>query len=100
MGAVADGAGSAKYSHIGSKIAVETALKYLSKISEYLQKRKGFWQRASQALSEIEAKKLFAKTVNQVIAELKNQAANNDYSVQDLACTLLVFMFLLLGLSR
>ena len=92
VGAVADGAGSAKYSHIGSKIAVETALKYLSKISEYLQKRKGFWQRASQALSEIEAKKLFAKTVNQVIAELKNQAANNDYSVQDLACTLLVFI--------
>ena len=38
VGAVADGAGSAKYSDIGSKLAVETALKYLSKISEYLQK--------------------------------------------------------------
>ncbi len=92
VGAVADGAGSAKYSEIGSKLAVETALKYLSKISEYLQKRKGFWQRVSQPLSEIKAKKLFAKTVKQVIAELKNQAANNDYSVHDLACTLLVFV--------
>ncbi|MTJ10525.1 PP2C family serine/threonine-protein phosphatase [Anabaena sp. UHCC 0204] len=92
VGAVADGAGSAKYSQIGSELAVKTALKYLSRISEYLQKRKGFWQRFSQPLSQIEAKKLFAKTVNQVIVELNKQAANKGYSVNDLACTLLVFV--------
>jgi serine/threonine protein phosphatase PrpC len=92
VGAVADGAGSAKYSHIGSKVAVETTLKYLSRISEYLQNRKRFWERVSQPLSEQEAKKLFTKTVNHVIAELKKQAENKDYSVNDLACTLLVFI--------
>ena len=92
VGVVADGAGSAKYSHIGSEIAVETALKYLSKISEYLQKRKRFWERFSQPLSEIEAKKLFTKTVKEVITALNKKADNNDYSVSDLACTLLVFV--------
>ncbi|WP_413176011.1 PP2C family serine/threonine-protein phosphatase [Anabaena azotica] len=92
VGAVSDGAGSAKYSHFGSELAVKTALKYLSRISEYLQKRKGFWQRFSQPLSQIEAKKLFTKTVNQVIAELNKQATNKGYSVNDLACTLLVFI--------
>jgi serine/threonine protein phosphatase PrpC len=92
VGAVADGAGSAKYSHIGSKVAVETTLKYLSTISEYLQQRKRCWQRVSQPLSEQEAKKLFTKTVNHVISDLTKQAANKDYSVSDLACTLLVFV--------
>lgn len=92
VGAVADGAGSAKYSHFGSELAVETALKYLSRISEYPQKRKRFWEKFSQPLSEPEAKHLFTKTVNHVIAELKKQAKNKDYSVNDLACTLLVFV--------
>jgi len=63
VGAVADGAGSAKYSDVGSKLAVETVLKYLGRISEYLQKRKHWWQKISQPLSEQEAKKLFAGTV-------------------------------------
>jgi hypothetical protein len=92
VGAVADGAGSAKYSDIGSKVAVETTLKYLSRISEHLQKRKRFWERVSQPLSEQEAKKLFTKTVNHVIANLKKQAEIKDYYVNDLACTLLVFV--------
>ncbi|WP_338422938.1 protein phosphatase 2C domain-containing protein [Anabaena sphaerica] len=75
VGAVADVAGSAKYSHIGSTVAVGTAIKYLSKISEYLQNRKRFWERFSQPLSEPEAKKLFTKTVNHVIAELKKTSS-------------------------
>ncbi|NDJ26269.1 protein phosphatase 2C domain-containing protein [Nostoc sp. B(2019)] len=92
VGAVADGAGSAKYSDVGSELAVETALKYLSKISEYLRKRQRWWQKFSQALSQTEAENLFTKTVNKVIAELGKQAAKKDYSVNDLACTLLVFV--------
>ncbi|MEA5619428.1 PP2C family serine/threonine-protein phosphatase [Cronbergia sp. UHCC 0137] len=92
VGAVADGAGSAKYSQIGSELAIKTALKYLSRISEYLEKRKGFWERFSGSFSQIEAKKIFTKTVNQVIDELNKQAANQGYAVHDLACTLLVFV--------
>lgn len=86
VGAVADGAGSAKYSDIGSKLAVKTVLKYFSDINEYPQKRD------SQPLSKEEAQKLFAEIVNQVITKLHNQADKEDYSVNDLACTLLVFL--------
>lgn len=92
VGAVADGAGSAKHSDVGSKLAIETVLKYLGKISEYLQKRKRCWQKISQELSQTEAENLFTKTVNKVTAELGKQAAKEDYSVNDLACTLLVFV--------
>ncbi|MBN3928036.1 MAG: protein phosphatase 2C domain-containing protein [Nostoc sp. NMS4] len=92
VGAVADGAGSAKHSDVGAKLAVETALKYLSKISEYLRKRQHWWQKVYQALSQQEAEKLFTKTVNKVIAELGKKADKENYSVNDLACTLLVFV--------
>ncbi|AFZ28070.1 hypothetical protein Cylst_6099 [Cylindrospermum stagnale PCC 7417] len=87
VGAVADGAGSAKYSQIGSKLAVETVLKCFAEINQYPD-RQGF----SQPLGKIEAEKLFAKIVNQVITDLNNQAAKEGYSVNDLACTLLVFV--------
>ncbi|WP_414544055.1 PP2C family serine/threonine-protein phosphatase [Nostoc sp. CCY0012] len=92
VGAVADGAGSAKYSDVGSQLAVKTGLKYLSKISEYLHKRKRCWQRFSQKLSQTEAEKLFSKTHKKVLAELCNKATTEDYSIHDLACTLLVFV--------
>ncbi|BAY62784.1 hypothetical protein NIES22_28590 [Calothrix brevissima NIES-22] len=92
VGAVADGAGSAKYADVGAKLAVETTLKYLSRISEYLRKRQRCWERFSHALSETEAKKLFTKTLAKVIKELEKQAVTKDYLVNDLACTLLVFV--------
>ncbi|MHC5821956.1 MAG: PP2C family serine/threonine-protein phosphatase [Nostoc sp.] len=92
VGAVADGAGSAKHSDVGAKLAVKTVLKYLGRISEYLQNRKHCLEKISQPLSEQEAKKLFAGTVKTVIAKLHKQAAEGDYSVNDLACTLLVFV--------
>lgn len=87
VGAVADGAGSAKYSEIGSELAVETVIKCFAEINEYPEKQ-GF----SQPLCKIEAEKLFAKVVNQVITNLNKQAAEEDYLVKDLACTLLVFV--------
>lgn len=90
IGAVADGAGSAKYADIGAKIAVKTALRYLTGVEEWLQKRKRFWQLNPQPLSEEQARKLFAKTVKKVVTALEKQAASKDYSVNDLACTLLV----------
>ncbi|MEH1978052.1 MAG: PP2C family serine/threonine-protein phosphatase [Nostoc sp.] len=92
VGAVADGAGSAKHSDFGANLAVETVLKYLGGISKFLQKRKRCWQKISQEFSQTEAENLFTKTVNEVIAELDKQAAKKDYYVNDLACTLLVFV--------
>ncbi|MEH2064198.1 MAG: PP2C family serine/threonine-protein phosphatase [Nostoc sp.] len=87
VGAVADGAGSAKHSDVGAKLAVETVLKCFADINEYPQK-----QAFSQPLSKEEAQKVFAKIVNQVITELQKQADEKDYSINDLACTLLVFL--------
>ena len=92
VGAVADGAGSAKYSDIGAELAVETVIKYLSPINGYLRKRKRWWQSLCQPLSEEEAKKLFKSTLKRAIASLEEQAKSKDYSVNDLACTLLIFV--------
>ncbi|MTJ32456.1 PP2C family serine/threonine-protein phosphatase [Aphanizomenon sp. UHCC 0183] len=83
VGAVADGAGSAKYSHFGAELAVETVIKCFADID-----KQGF----SQPLSEMEAKEVFTKFVKDVITALNKKADNNDYSVHDLACTLLVFI--------
>jgi len=90
VGAVADGAGSAKCADVGAKLAVKTVLSYLTGIEAWLQKRKRFWHWNHQPLSEEQAKKLFAKTVKKVIAALQKQAASHGYSVNDFACTLLV----------
>ena len=87
VGAVADGAGSAKYSHFGSELAVETVIKCFADINE-LPDKQGF----SQPLSEMEAKEVFTKFVKDVITALNKQAINKSYSVHDLACTLLVFV--------
>ncbi len=89
IGAVADGAGSAKYADIGAKLAVNTVLGYLKKMAKCLQKRKHVCQLNHQP-SEEAARKLFAKTVKKVGIAFKEQAASKGYSVQDLACTLLV----------
>jgi len=62
VGAVADGAGSAKYSDLGAKLAVNTVLKYLTGIEAWLQKRKRFWQLNLQPLEEEQARKLCIRT--------------------------------------
>ncbi len=87
VGAVADGAGSAKRSDVGSKLAVETVIKCFSDINESPEK-----QTFSQPLSKEEFQKVFAKILKQVLTELQNKADEEDYSVNDLACTLLVFV--------
>ncbi|MTJ55061.1 protein phosphatase 2C domain-containing protein [Anabaena sp. UHCC 0253] len=87
VGAVADGAGSAKYSQIGSELAVKTVIKCFADINE-LPDKQGF----SQPLSEMEAKEVFAKFVKEVITALTKKADNKGYSFHDLACTLLVFV--------
>lgn len=88
VGAVADGAGSAKYSDIGAKLAVYTVLRYLERVGN-IQKR-NYWD--FQKPSKEFAKKLFTKIVKRAIAALHKQAARNGYAVDDLACTLLVFV--------
>ena len=87
VGAVADGAGSAKYSHFGSELAVKTVIKCFADINE-LPDQQGF----SQPLNQEEAKEVFTKFVKEVIRAFNEKADNKGYSVSDLACTLLVFI--------
>lgn len=81
IGAVADGAGSVKYASVGAQLAVKTVLEYLTNIE------KG---RQFQPLCEEEARKLFSMTMREVFTAMDEQAANHGYSIEDLACTLLV----------
>ena len=81
VGAVADGAGSVKYASVGAKLAVKTVLEYLTDVDEW---------RQFQPLCEEEAKKLFSMTMREVVTAMDEQAASHGYSIDDLACTLLV----------
>jgi hypothetical protein len=120
IGVVADGAGSAKYSDIGAKLAVKTVLETFteqnisnitelfnaeSSVSETENKVASAWTlnfrgrtdkkntatvTIAQSPSEQKAKRLFSNILNQVITALKEQAEKENYSIEDLACTLLI----------
>lgn len=92
IGAVADGAGSAKYANVGAKLAVETVITYLARLQARLQKRKPNCEALKQPISGEEANKRFVKIVKKVVATLQKQATSNSYAMKDLACTLLVFV--------
>ena len=119
IGAVADGAGSAKYSDIGAKLAVNTVLSTITERdistvtelsgldsvsqTENSTKLIETWNllgktehNSSASIAVIpsphnkKVSQLFTKIVNQVVNVLSEQAENNGYSIDDLACTLLI----------
>lgn len=84
IGAVSDGAGSAKYADEGAELAVKTAL---SSIEQWLRS-----QTELKPVSEEQARDLFSQILENVILALKAAAASRGYSWNDLACTLLIFI--------
>lgn len=88
LGAIADGAGSAKHSDVGAKLTVETALNELLQLGEYTL----YLHCAPQPLPDEQARTIFANTLKEVVKALQERAASSDYSLNDLACTLLVFL--------
>lgn len=92
IGAVADGAGSAIYSAIGAKIAVETTIAHIAKTETYLEKIGCSWQKRRSPLSESQAKRLFTSCWKRVIFQFQQQATAGNYQIEDLACTLIAFM--------
>lgn len=88
VGAVADGAGSAKHSDVGARLAVYKVMSIFREIA--LLPQKG--ERLSHPLDEQEARTLFSRIVQEVVATLEEQALNENYSIDELACTLLVFV--------
>ncbi|NJP12316.1 MAG: protein phosphatase 2C domain-containing protein [Leptolyngbyaceae cyanobacterium RU_5_1] len=92
MGAIADGAGSAKHADTGAKLAVETVLDLLVRTEEWFHERHGSWRSLPHPPSQEQANKLFTKVVAKARSVLQKHATHNGYSVDDLACTLLAFV--------
>jgi serine/threonine protein phosphatase PrpC len=88
VGAVADGAGSAKYSDVGAQLAVVKVITMFREIARSPQTEEPL----SHPLNVKEARKLFSLIVREVVATLERQALNEHYAIADLACTLLVFV--------
>lgn len=89
VGVVSDGAGSAKYSDQGSKWAVTTVLESFKNLVD-AQQIKNKQHDPSFALED--AQEYFTKLVKQVRANLEERANLADYRIEDLSCTLLVFI--------
>lgn len=87
IGAVSDGAGSCKYSDIGSKLAVETTLKHLQAWPKWLKENQ---RDSSPEILKESAEKAFAKTLEEVKKVFNEKAQEKSCSPKDFSCTLLV----------
>jgi hypothetical protein len=124
IGAVADGAGCAKYADIGAELAVKTVLETFteqdiftitesycsgSSVSETRNQPKlrmadqngngSVVINQPQFLCGQEVSQLFTKTVKKVVTALEEKATSDGYSVDDLACTLLIVVATPLGIT-
>jgi hypothetical protein len=88
LGAVADGSGSAKHSDVGAKLTVKTALDELLRLRQCNVEL--HWP--AKLLPDEQAGKFFTIILNKVVKALQERAASSDYSINDLSCTLLVFL--------
>jgi hypothetical protein len=86
IGAVSDGAGSAKHSDIGSQVAVESALDSIAKILN-----RQFIEEPSKEEVEQAAPEIFAEMLEEILCTLHQEAIIGGYELRDLGCTLLVF---------
>jgi Protein phosphatase 2C len=91
IGAVADGAGSAKYSNIGSQLAVDTTLNYLQR---RIQNTEGeFSDFSTNPFHKEKAREIFTETLQKVVSRFKKETeTEHKYILKDLSCTLLVFI--------
>jgi len=88
IGAVADGAGSAKYAEIGAKNTVDESLRFLQVIHDDSAQDFPF----DQPLTDEQAQTLFTQLVESVRSRLTVVATEIDGNLSDLASTLLVFV--------
>lgn len=82
IGAVSDGMGSARQSHIGSRLAVDTVISEL----------KSMISCQDQLKNDEELRETFLSILRRVQDALKKKAKKEGYSVKDLGCTLLAFV--------
>jgi hypothetical protein len=87
IGAVSDGAGSAKHSEIGSRMAVESALAAISKILA-----RQFVEIPTREEIERVAPDLFEQMLDDILCTLHQEAILSGCQLRDLGCTLLAFV--------
>lgn len=98
IGAVADGAGSAKCSHIGAKETVTFMINHFSKFINksrirLLKKYKNIDREKSLlTLSTAKIKSIFIRAIKKLQTKLQTIAENLNCSFKDLACTLILFI--------
>ncbi|WP_448563823.1 PP2C family serine/threonine-protein phosphatase [Trichothermofontia sp.] len=92
IGAVADGAGSATLADVGAKVAVAGALQYLRRTEMWLQRRQLSWSTLPEFPSVELLHRLLGKAARQALQTLVRQAQAHDCVLEDLACTLLMFL--------
>ncbi|MBF0477696.1 MAG: protein phosphatase 2C domain-containing protein, partial [Deltaproteobacteria bacterium] len=80
LGALADGAGSVKYSSHGAELAVKTTLKMLAQVD---------WNLIT---SEEETRAVFLKVLDAVGGAFGSRAGRAGWMIKDMACTLLAFV--------
>lgn len=91
VGAIADGAGTAKYADIGARLAVDTILKSLELLA--LKPSGNFSVNRLFGGTEKKYKNLFCNVIRQkVIPTLEQQAQEKRCSLNDFACTLIAFI--------
>ncbi|MBD2543686.1 PP2C family serine/threonine-protein phosphatase [Planktothricoides raciborskii] len=87
IGAVCDGAGSCKYSDIGSQLAVKKTLQYLQGWLKWLKEEK---KDLSEPISEDSAHNIFGKNLAKVQEAFRVKAQEMACYSKDFSCTLLV----------
>ena len=87
LGAVSDGAGSAKHAEIGAQIAVETALEAIFQAlsSQFIQVPT--WAEMEQAAPE-----LFEQVLDTILSALHQETVSSSCELRDVGCTLLAFV--------
>jgi hypothetical protein len=109
LGAVSDGAGSARYADIGACLAVETALLQMKSqlesqwMSQFEpQSKSGGASKSKPQVAQFpdpstpftanQAQFLFAQVVTEVVRVLQQKAEIEHWALRDLSCTLLTFI--------
>jgi Protein phosphatase 2C len=85
LGAVADGAGSAKHSEVGAQIAVESALDAIA-----IQLHEHYSSTCEDMVQTAPA--FFAQVFDEVLNALHHEAKDAGCDLRDLGCTLLAFV--------
>ncbi len=86
LGAIADGAGSAKHAEVGAKVAVQAVLEAMA--AHFL--ANGMPPDVSELATTVHDQ--FYQVVQQVRVVLGQEADESGYALRDLACTLIAFL--------